>query len=519
MAKTESTAVNQLIANVQGRPLETPRQRDAGDDLFQTARRTTAPMPATMSRGRSATGTEAPLTQTLRAPAMPPIPAPAKPAGSAPTRTSTLPPPARNSAPNLRVPEAKGTPAPTITRPSQPDLSSLAAQPSAWVATPAGPAPTISSSDVGRPMAPPPPLHPHQPNATAPVEMINGADWFVESSQGVEQLEEIDIGTQSMKKQRKSPVGVLVGVGFILALGGVFVGGYLVFDGEGNKNGAAASGIVAPAPDPATIAAAAAADTDGDTTPAPAPAADPAAAAAPVADTVAAAAPAAAADTAAAPAAAPAAAAAPAVAAAPVPAPAPEPTAAPAAEPAPAPAAPAIAAAPVAPAPPAAAPASPQLVDVLFLSKPDGANVVLVDGGRTIPIGKTPVSASIDPSHSYEAVFALDGHKTRIAQLDPKRDRRFSVDMKSGKTAIKHAEASPAPAPVEVAAAPAPAPAPVEKAKPEKREPEKKRTAKLDDKKDTRKAGKKADKADKAADKPADKADKQSRPPTSATAS
>jgi hypothetical protein len=47
-------------------------------------------------------------------------------------------------------------------------------------------------------------------------------------------------------------------------------------------------------------------------------------------------------------------------------------------------------------------------------------------------------------------VFALEGHKTRVAQLDPRHDRKFTVDLESGKTKVKHGDvkvAQPAPAP------------------------------------------------------------------------
>ena len=84
-------------------------------------------------------------------------------------------------------------------------------------------------------------------------------------------------------------------------------------------------------------------------------------------------------------------------------------------------------------------PAPDALTEVLFVSNPPGANVVLVDGSRTIPIGPTPVKASIDPSKKYEAVFALEGHKTRITRLDPDRDRKLSVDLRSGKTKVSKA--------------------------------------------------------------------------------
>ena len=97
---------------------------------------------------------------------------------------------------------------------------------------------------------------------------------------------------------------------------------------------------------------------------------------------------------------------------------------------APAIAAPAIAAAPIAaPIAPAAAPAvaptvtpieaaaASPLSDVTFTSQPAGANVVIVDEGKPMQLGKTPITASIDVHKAYDVVFALDGHPTKMATL------------------------------------------------------------------------------------------------------
>ena len=84
---------------------------------------------------------------------------------------------------------------------------------------------------------------------------------------------------------------------------------------------------------------------------------------------------------------------------------------------------------PVAPAPIAAEPAvaaplvAAALVDVRFDSVPAGATVTLVDRGHTSLIGATPITAALDPSHTYDIVFSLDGRATTMATLDPSKSK------------------------------------------------------------------------------------------------
>jgi hypothetical protein len=549
MGKTESTAVNQLIANVQGRPVDQDEQDAGWDDIgFEertipthepaarkpskpaiartTSTGPTAAVPPPMPRARSASGTEIPpmngsaRTSTARvATTIPPIPSAAGnpkatmtgvPAGP---RSSTLPPPlGRHSSPGVRVPD--GTPAPELVKPGETatawvaaPVAPMAAQgsiPPTPVATtypppPPGDAPLYPPPPSGEasaypppppgdaPLYPPPPatasalpppppamessmpapaIEPPQRDSMRPLDQTT--DWFLDGSQAIPTLDEADIGTMGVQTKKSPKLGLLIGAAFVCALGGVFVGGYLVYDGAGKKEDPKA----APSLESEAKAAQAAADAPTEFKGVGGRKADPGAApAAPPADQPVDDPPAdpaddePAANAAAEPAAEPAAQ--PAVAAtAPAPAPAPEfkgvggrktepsePAPQPVAEPAPAPAPKPVAEPAPAPAPAVAdtsddAPTGPVLVDVLFVSQPAGASVVLVDGTRTIPIGNTPVSASIDASHGYEAVFALEGHKTRIAKLDPKRDRRFEVNLKSGKTKIKHGKAITLPAPV-----------------------------------------------------------------------
>ncbi len=62
-------------------------------------------------------------------------------------------------------------------------------------------------------------------------------------------------------------------------------------------------------------------------------------------------------------------------------------------------------------------------------SSPSGAIVTLIDDGNATVIGRTPVSASIDPTHTYDVVVALSGHATRIQHVDPSATHELAVDL------------------------------------------------------------------------------------------
>lgn len=96
-----------------------------------------------------------------------------------------------------------------------------------------------------------------------------------------------------------------------------------------------------------------------------------------------------------------------------VPAPAPV-----AAEPAPAP----VAAAPV-------APAAPALVTLPITSWPTGAVITLVDNGNATVLGPTPVNAALDPTHSYDVVFAVVGRPTTVKHVDLATMHELAVDL------------------------------------------------------------------------------------------
>jgi hypothetical protein len=52
-------------------------------------------------------------------------------------------------------------------------------------------------------------------------------------------------------------------------------------------------------------------------------------------------------------------------------------------------------------------PPSAKLVNVRFESKPQGATVTIMDNGRATVVGSTPVTAAVDSSQNYDAVFAI----------------------------------------------------------------------------------------------------------------
>jgi hypothetical protein len=68
-------------------------------------------------------------------------------------------------------------------------------------------------------------------------------------------------------------------------------------------------------------------------------------------------------------------------------------------------------------------------------STPPGASVTLVDEGNVSVLGRTPIDASIDATRSYEVVFALDAHVTKVEHLDPTKTLNVAVTLDSPKPA------------------------------------------------------------------------------------
>jgi hypothetical protein len=71
------------------------------------------------------------------------------------------------------------------------------------------------------------------------------------------------------------------------------------------------------------------------------------------------------------------------------------------------------------------------LVDVRFDSTPPGAMVMLVDRGRgiTSPVGTTPVRAALEPKGTYDAIFTLEGHPTKVVSLAGPKAARVVADL------------------------------------------------------------------------------------------
>ncbi|MFN0252393.1 MAG: PEGA domain-containing protein [Kofleriaceae bacterium] len=73
--------------------------------------------------------------------------------------------------------------------------------------------------------------------------------------------------------------------------------------------------------------------------------------------------------------------------------------------------------------------ARPVFVDVRIDSTPAGADVSLVDRGKTTFLGTTPISASVDPSRAYDVVFSYANKRTQVEHLDPKKTTRLAVTL------------------------------------------------------------------------------------------
>lgn len=93
---------------------------------------------------------------------------------------------------------------------------------------------------------------------------------------------------------------------------------------------------------------------------------------------------------------------------------------------------------------PAMAPATaPTLTTLPITSWPDGATVTLVDNGNATVLGRTPVSAALDPSHSYDVVLAVVGRPTIVKHVDFATMHELAVDLDPEVKSV--AKAAPAP--------------------------------------------------------------------------
>ncbi|HET7502916.1 MAG TPA: PEGA domain-containing protein [Kofleriaceae bacterium] len=464
MAKSENTAINELIARVSGGQTSSPA--DASDD------------PAldhaiTIPVGAALHATTRPASMPVAAPFEAQTP-------GMPTSYPVVP------RAMLQSPEVE----PPSTAPLATPYPEMA--PSAWTPPAPAPAPASAFAPAAVPAWSPP------PSGAVPTVPLNAPR--------TGQPEHM-IGT--LRLTRRSDLQIVLGrlvlPMTLLLVAGMLIGGYVAFRGErgvprvpaapsgGESHAGAQAHLAEPPVDPTPPPA-------GEAQPASAPVAAPSAAGAPAAAGTAMAAPAAPAApaanppspsaTAGGPAAAPAA---PSAAAhtgekpaSPPAAPAPPDSrgnaassaasTAPAATPAPAPAPSRPPAPPTPPAPPApsgtaASGATPPpapaaaLVDVRIESTPRGATVTLVDRGKSQYVGTTPVSAAVDPTRTYDLVFSYPGKPTLTEHLDAAANRRVSVTL-GGKpapeTVSRHSpKVSGDPAPSRKAPRPAPPAAPV----------------------------------------------------------
>ncbi len=77
----------------------------------------------------------------------------------------------------------------------------------------------------------------------------------------------------------------------------------------------------------------------------------------------------------------------------------------------------------------------PTFVDIRIDSKPAGATVMLVDRGKTTFLGSTPISTAVDPSREYDVILTIDGKSPQVEHIVPSKMQRLSVTLgKSSKT-------------------------------------------------------------------------------------
>ena len=420
MAKTESTAVNELIELVSGH--QQSRPKDPEDDLmFRSPKKSvSAPRMITPVPSMRGAGDVPPLPRT-RAPngtqqnhAMPPPLPQVRLSTARPSRATSIPPLPRAAA-------SARPPAPPARRSTESEQTIDAHVPVVQVAAPPMLAPRTSSPsmptlDASLPRTPPvapsvsaalpiatrttrPSLPPPSLPIAAPVhgkpDMTSDQPWFEDSHRhpAVESKDqEAWVGTVHVPKQDATRTRlrklVLPTIGFVLV--GVFVGGFFALHGEATSKSATQASAPVALPEPVAVATAepvAVATAE--------PTAEPTAAVAAVA----------------------------AVAAEPVAA-VESAKAAPVAVATAEPARSELPAAPVA--------GKPAFVDVRIDTKPQGATVMLVDRGKTTFLGTTPVSAAVDRGRTYDLVFTYAERPTQLEHLDPSATTRMSVVLGHG---------------------------------------------------------------------------------------
>ncbi|MFT3699008.1 MAG: hypothetical protein QM831_38035 [Kofleriaceae bacterium] len=96
------------------------------------------------------------------------------------------------------------------------------------------------------------------------------------------------------------------------------------------------------------------------------------------------------------------------------------------------------------------APATPSktatsLTNLAITSTPAGATVTLVDNGNAVVLGRTPVSAALDPSHSYDVVLAGVNRPTVVKHVDLATMKNLAVELPAEGTAVAETKSAPAP--------------------------------------------------------------------------
>jgi hypothetical protein len=87
---------------------------------------------------------------------------------------------------------------------------------------------------------------------------------------------------------------------------------------------------------------------------------------------------------------------------------------------------------------PATTAGRPAFVDVKIESEPSKATVMIVDRGKTSFLGPTPIVASLDPSREYDIVFTYPNKPTQLEHIAPAKVSHLKVKLgKPGNQANK----------------------------------------------------------------------------------
>lgn len=99
------------------------------------------------------------------------------------------------------------------------------------------------------------------------------------------------------------------------------------------------------------------------------------------------------------------------------------------------------------PAPIAPTTARPVFAEIRLDSKPSGATVTLIDGGKRMFIGTTPITTSVDNSRQYDVEFTYSTRPPVVEHLDPSTMTKLAVEIHRGKSTEVGTIAAPVAAP------------------------------------------------------------------------